>query len=128
MRPDPTARPVVARCSVPSQVTASQFAALSALPDLVEPVTPHLLCELAVGHEDEHAALAVASDGGDRWWWVRWGRRRHDVVNIDPCEITEADEPDSECCLFPAGHPGSHSFELQPWPAVLPTGAWPAGV
>jgi hypothetical protein len=116
MRPDPKARPRVARCSAPTQATASQFAALSALPDPVEPVTPQLVCELADGHEDGHAALVVASHGGDRWWWLRWDRRRHDVVQIDPYEVTEGEAPDPEFCLFPAGHPGSHSFDLQPWP------------
>jgi hypothetical protein len=122
MRPNSNGRLVLARCSVPTQVTAWQLAALGALPDPVEPITPHLVCELAVGHEDDHAALAVASGGGDQWWWVRWGRQRHDVVHIDPCEGTEAEAPDAEFCLLPAGHPGSHSFDLQPRPAVRPAG------
>jgi hypothetical protein len=118
MEPNSNGRLVLARCGVSTEVTASQFAALSALPDPVEPITPHLACELADGHEDDHAALAVASDGGDQWWWVRWGRQRHDVVHIDPCEGTEA--ADGESCLLPAGHPGSHSFDLEPWPAIRP--------
>jgi len=98
------------------QATASQFVALSALPDPVEPVTPRLVCELADGHEGDHAALAVASHGGDQWWWLRGDRQRHDVVQIDPCEVTEPESADPEFCLFPAGHSGSHSFDLQPWP------------
>jgi len=113
---DPTARPGLARCSAPTKATAAQVAALRALPDPVEPVTPHLACELAAGHQDDHAALAVASHGGDQWWWLRWDRRRRDVVQIDPCEATEHAAPDPEYCLFPAGHPGSHSFNLQPGP------------
>jgi hypothetical protein len=90
---------------------------LSALPDPVEPVTSHHVCELADGHEDDHAALAVASDGGDQWWWVRWGWQRHDIAQIDPCEVTEREEPDPEFCLFPAGHLGPHSFDVQPMPS-----------
>jgi hypothetical protein len=117
MRSDPKARPDLARCGAAAQATAPQFAALSALPDPVEPVTPHLVCELSDGHEDDHAALAVASHKGEQWWWVRWGRHRHDVVQIDPCEVTEPEAPDLEFCLLPAGHPGSHSFDIQPWPA-----------
>ena len=116
MRPDPKAWPRLARCGAPTQATGSQFAVLSALPDPVESVSPHLVCELADDHEDDHAALAVASHGGDQWWWVRWGRQRHDVDQIDPCDVTESEAPDPEFCLFPAGHPGSHSFDLQPWP------------
>jgi hypothetical protein len=116
MWPDPTARPRVARCNAATQATAAQVAALSALPDPVEPVTAQLACELADGHADDHAALAVASHGGDQWWWLRWDRRRHDVVQIDPCEATEHEAPGPEFCLFPAGHPGPHSFKLQPGP------------
>jgi hypothetical protein len=116
MRPDPNARPKLARCSARTQASASQFAALSALQDPVEPVTPHFACELADGHEDDHAALAVASHGGDHWWWLRWNRQRNDVVQIDPCEVTERAASDPECCLFPAGHPGPHSFDVQPEP------------
>jgi hypothetical protein len=114
MRPDATARLALACCNLPTQVTASQRAALNALPDPVEPVEPHLVCELAAGHEGDHAALAVASHGGDRWWWVRWGRQRHVIAHIDPCPVTEPETSDLEFCLFPAGHPGSHSFDLQP--------------
>jgi hypothetical protein len=114
MRPDPEARPRLARCSAPTEATASQLAALNALSDPVEPVTLHLVCELADGHEDDHAAFAVASHGGDQWWWLRWNRQCHDLVQIDPCQVTEREGSDPEYCLFPAGHPGSHSFDLQP--------------
>jgi hypothetical protein len=117
MRPDSKAYLTSVRCDIPTHVTASQFATLSALPDPVEPVTPHLVCELAAGHEDDHAALVVASHGGDRWWWVRWGRQRHVVAHIDPCPVTEPEALDSEFCLLPAGHSGSHSFDVRPWPA-----------
>jgi hypothetical protein len=117
MGSDRKAGVTLARCGIPTWITASQFAALSALPDPVGPVTPHFVCELAFSHDDDHVALAVASDRGDQWWWVRWGRQRPVVVQIDPCEVPEPDVPALEFCLLPAGHPGSHSCDLLPWPA-----------
>jgi hypothetical protein len=114
MRPD--GRLTLARCNIRTEVTGPQFATLSALPDPVEPVTSHFVCELAAGHEDDHVAFAVASHWGDRWWWIRWGRQQPVVVHIDPCAVTEPESLDLEICLFPDGHPGSHSFDLQPWP------------
>jgi len=113
---NPKAGLSLARCGLHTEITATQFAALTALPDPVEPITPCLFCDLEVGHADDHVAFALASDGGDTWWWVRWGRERHDVVQIDPCEVTEPEVPAMEICLFPAGHPGSHSCDLRPLP------------
>jgi len=104
----------VIRCGARTRITASQLATLRALPDPVEPVSPRLFCELADGHQDAHVAFALASHGGNQWWWLRWGRR-HEVVKIDLCEVTESDQPDAEFCLFPGGHPGPHSFDLEPW-------------
>jgi hypothetical protein len=104
----------VTRCGARTRITASQLATLSALPDPAEPVSFRLFCELADGHEDAHVAFALASHGGIRWWWLRWGRR-HEVVEIALCEVTRSDELDAEFCLFPGGHPGPHSFDLEPW-------------
>jgi hypothetical protein len=55
------------------------------------------------------------SHEGVQWWWLRWGRR-HEVVELDLCEVTESDGLDADFCLLPGGHPGPHSFDLQPWP------------
>src|SRR5690349_2760222 len=104
------------RCGARTEITASQRATLRAVPDPVEPVSPRLFCELADGHQDAHVALAVASHGDVPWWWLRWGWRQ-EVVEIDLCDVTESDGPYPEFCLFPAGHPGSHSFDVRPWSA-----------
>jgi hypothetical protein len=114
---NPRAGRTLARCGIDTEITAAQFAALSALPDPVEPVTRRHACDLAAGHEDDHIAFVVASDGGDTWWWLCWGRQGQVVVQIDPCEVTEPELPALEICLLPAGHPGSHSFDLLPWSA-----------
>ena len=114
MSTGPEAALSVARCGARMRITASQLATLSALPDPMEPVASRLFCELADGHEDAHVAFALASHGGNQWWWLRWGRR-HEVIEIALCEVTESDELDAEFCLFPGGHPGPHSFDLEPW-------------
>jgi hypothetical protein len=105
----------VTRCGARTEITVSEFAMLSALPDPIEPASPRPFCELADGHEDAHVAFALASHEGVQWWWLRWGRR-HEVVGIDLCEVTESDGLDADFCLLPGGHPGPHSFDLQPWP------------
>jgi len=113
---NPKAGLTLARCGTHTEVTVTQFAALTALPDPVESITTYLVCDLELSHEGDHVAFVLASDGGDKWWWVRWGRERHDVVQIDPCEAPEPEVPAMEICLFPAGHPGSHSCDLLLWP------------
>jgi len=129
MTTGPEASRTVTRCAARTQITASQLATLNALPDPIEPVSRRLCCELAAGHRDAHLAFALSSHGGVQWWWLRWGWRRHEVVAIDLCGGTEPDRPDPEVCLFPDGHPGPHSFDLQPWPARDTAGpdAVPAG-
>jgi hypothetical protein len=120
MATGPEAPRRVTRCAARTEITASQLATLNALPDPIMPVSPRLCCELAAGHQDAHLAFALASHGGVHWWWLRWAWRRHEVVAIDLCEGTEPDRPDPEVCLFPDGHPGPHSFDLQPEPARDP--------
>jgi hypothetical protein len=129
MTTGPEASRTVTRCAARTQITASQLATLNALPDPIEPVSRRLCCELAAGHRDAHLAFALSSHGGVQWWWLRWGWRRHEVVAIDLCEGMESYGPDPEVCLFPDGHPGPHSFDLQLWPArdTAEPGAVPAG-
>jgi hypothetical protein len=117
MATGPEAPRTVTRCAARTEIPVSQFAALNALPDPIMPVSRRLCCELADGHRDAHLAFALASHGGVQWWWLRWGWRRHEVVAIDLCGGMEPDGPDPELCLFPVGHPGPHSFDLQPGPA-----------
>jgi hypothetical protein len=113
MTTGPAAPLKVTRCGAPTQIPASQHATLSALPDPIEPASPRLFCELADHHQDAHIAFALASHGGIQWWWLRWGRR-YEVLEIDLCEVTESDRLDADFCLLPGGHPGLHSFDLQP--------------
>ena len=70
-------------------------------------------CELVAGHDDSHMTFVATSEGYERWWWLRWGPRAREVLQIDPCaaERTGA-HPDD--CLLPERHLGPHSFELRP--------------
>ena len=104
------ARP--ARCRAATDATASELAALSALPRPVEPVVRRLSCELAAGHRDSHVAFAVAADDGDRWIWVRWSPESRGFAQIDPCSTVSADPAIEDCCLLPHAHTGPHSFEI----------------
>src|SRR4051812_43967052 len=44
-------------------------------------------CELAADHDGSHAAFLAAADGGERWWWLRWGPQTREIVQIDPCAV-----------------------------------------
>jgi hypothetical protein len=101
-----------ARCPATTEVTATEWEALAALPDPVDPALLDLTCELAAGHEDRHVAFAVAASGGNQVWWLRWAGRLRDVVRIELCDGRDADEQDD--CLLPYRHSGPHSFEIRP--------------
>jgi len=84
------------------------------LPDRTDRALRGVACELVAGHDGRHIAFVVASDGGDRWWWVRWTARAREVVPLDVCEAVG--HPFLDDCLLPPGHPGPHSFELRARP------------
>lgn len=84
---------------------------LAGLPGLVGAVQQAVACELVAGHEGSHVAFTVASDDGDRPWWIAWSRRRFQVITIDVC-THETEDHDRDTCLLPAEHPGPHSYQL----------------
>ncbi|MEV8504532.1 hypothetical protein AB0368_06825 [Actinoplanes sp. NPDC051475] len=92
-------------------LTASELVVLGALDGLVEPASQDAVaCELAAGHEDVHAAFVVASDGGDRWWWIRWNAMNRRLSCLQTCD--RADQLTGDDCLLPQKHPGRHTFEM----------------
>lgn len=99
------------RCLETTTLTASEISTLRALPDLAGPPSKHdFACELAAGHHDLHAAFVVATDGGERWWWIRWSVHHRELRDLEIC--TRTDEQSGDDCLLPAQHPGRHSFEM----------------
>jgi hypothetical protein len=78
-----------------------------------------LSCELQTDHPGLHLALGQIYGGRARWLqWV--SDRRHEWLDIADDEHCAAEGPpvsdgipdDRELCLFPALHPGRHSFEI----------------
>jgi hypothetical protein len=99
------------RCAETSTLSATELSKLRALPDLAEcPPNQELACELAAGHHDLHAAFAGATDGGERWWWIRWSVHHRELRNLEICNRTDPQSGDD--CLLPAEHPERHSFEM----------------
>ena len=107
------------RCGTVAAVDAACFPTLAALFVDVRLERGRLGCELAAGHEGAHVALAATGCGGDQWWWLRWNRHGHEVIQIDPCAAELADERSGDCCLLPDGHVGRHSVDLAPLPPSL---------
>jgi hypothetical protein len=101
-----------ARCPATTDVTATEWERLAALPYPLDSVRPDLTCELAAGHPDGHIAFAVATHGGNQLWWLRWAERQRNVVQLELCPAEEADSMDD--CLLPQRHRGPHSFDIQP--------------
>jgi hypothetical protein len=104
------------RCGTVAAVEASWFPTLAVLVGDVRLESGHLCCELMAGHDGAHAALLATACGGDQWWWLRWDRQVHELLQIDPCTAELAEQPSGDCCILPDGHVGRHSFDLAPLP------------
>jgi hypothetical protein len=111
-----------ARCRTVAGVNAGDLLASIAGSGEVRPENGYLICELVAEHDGGHAALVATARGGDQWWWLRWGGQLGEaveVLQIDPCDAELPQGLYADDCLLPAGHPGPHSFDLQP-PSSLP--------
>ena len=106
------------RCGTVAAVDAACFPTLAAAVGHVHLERGPVGCELMAGHDGAHVALAATGCGGDQWWWLRWDRQRHEVIQIDPCAAEPAEQPSGDCCMLPDGHVGRHSFYLAPLPPV----------
>jgi hypothetical protein len=100
-----------ARCDGRARLTEAQTAALAGLPRLVGDVQQHVVCELAARHDGSHVAFIVASDDGERSWWMLWLRQQCQIIALDVCSH-ETDDQNHDACLLPVQHPGPHSFDL----------------
>jgi hypothetical protein len=99
------------RCAETTTLIAPEISALRALPDLAgPPPKQQFACELAARHHDLHTAFLGATDGGERWWWIRWNVHHRELRHLEICNRTDQQSEDD--CLLPAEHPGRHSFEM----------------
>ncbi|MEU4422194.1 hypothetical protein AB0F81_16330 [Actinoplanes sp. NPDC024001] len=104
------AAPEGTRCVAASTVANDDFAILLGLRQRAGLPPRDVRCELVAGHDGSHIAFALAAEGGDQWWWVRWAADGSEVVALEPCDTVCPAEHDD--CLLPAGHAGPHSYEL----------------
>jgi hypothetical protein len=114
-----TAVRVDGRCGTVAGVEAACFPTLAVLTVDVRLERGRLGCELVVGHDGAHVALAATGRGGDQWWWLRWNEHLHEAIQIDPCTAELPQQQYDDCCVLPDGHLGRHSFDLAPLPPVL---------
>ena len=107
-----------ARCSADAHVVRAELLSGTGMPGDVQSDGGCVGCELVAGHAGGHAALVATADGGDQWWWLRWGELPRAVVQIDPCTAELPQGPYADDCFLPTGHPGPHSFDLRPVPPL----------
>jgi len=116
-----TVRSEHARCAAPAGVKTGEWLSSIAGAEEVHPEIGGVLCELVAGHGSSHAALVATAQGGDEWWWLRWGGpggETIEVTQIDPCDAELPQGRYADDCLLPDGHPGPHSFHLPPLPSL----------
>ena len=110
----------VQACRVQEALSQQELDLLDALPGAANMINFAMLsCELQADHSGPHLALGQMYGGRARWlqWVPGW---RHDWLDIADAEHCAAESPlvsdgipdDRELCLFPALHPGRHSFEI----------------
>ena len=108
-----------ARCGAVAAVGTGELLGLAQMSEYVYPDGDRLGCELVARHGGHHVALVATSDGGDRWWWLRWDLQHDEVVQIDPCAAELQQGRYTDDCFLPEDHPGAHSFALPPPPPLL---------
>jgi hypothetical protein len=102
------------RCLAAAAAVVDDLLRLTVLAEPVRPDERRLRCELVAGHEGSHVALIGTEHDGDRWWWLRWDGHPGEVIQIDPCDAELSKGRYADDCFLPGGHPGAHSFDLQP--------------
>ncbi|WP_103531138.1 hypothetical protein [Streptomyces sp. SM11] len=74
------------------------------------PEAGHVLCELADGHENDHAMVLWEDDANRVAVWARWSEGRATLAELPWCGTLDARGEDA-CGLF-AGHPSAHAWDI----------------
>ncbi|MFD7384032.1 hypothetical protein [Streptomyces anulatus] len=83
---------------------------LAAVGDGSRPEAGHLLCELAVGHDGDHAMALWDNDANRTAVWARWSGGRATLSELAWCGAIDPRGEDA-CGLF-AGHPSAHDWSI----------------
>ncbi|GGP34734.1 hypothetical protein [Streptomyces sindenensis] len=74
------------------------------------PEAGHLLCELAAGHDGDHAVALWDNDANRTAVWARWRGERAILAELGWCGAVGPGGEDA-CGLF-AGHPSAHDWSI----------------
>ncbi|MFE3387046.1 hypothetical protein [Streptomyces anulatus] len=83
---------------------------LAALGGGSRPEAGHLLCELAAGHDGDHAMALWDNDASRTAVWARWSGERATLSELAWCGAMDLLGEDA-CGLF-AGHPSAHDWSI----------------
>jgi hypothetical protein len=103
------------RCPARVELGDTQVEWLGSRPYAGHQVRRHHDCVLEVGHDGPHGSLG--QQGDEIEWWIRWTLNASEIVKTEVCPAIR-NYPDEHgedvVCLLFVGHPGRHSFELDP--------------
>ena len=107
-------------CAESLTVSDDHVRTLEARLDPAHEIEPVVWCELQQGHPGPHLALGQAYEDAIELW-LRWqSGLSAEIFEVGEPGYCTAEGPDPEEsgevveCQMPTGHPGAHSFQLQP--------------
>ncbi len=78
-------------------------------------VRRHHECRLEFRHDGPHGDVGQQSHEVE--WWIRWTLTSSAIEQVGACPTVHeesGDPPEEVACLLFEGHPGRHSFDLEP--------------
>ncbi|MGW9249977.1 hypothetical protein [Streptomyces badius] len=102
------------QCTAATLLPPPEFVTRLAVAGGSRPEAGHLLCELAAGHDGDHAMALWDNDANRTAVWARWSGERAILAELGWCGVIDPRGEDA-CGLF-TGHPSAHD-----WGIVDPT-------
>lgn len=98
------------QCTAVALLPPPEFLIRLAPPGGSRPEAGYLLCELAAGHEGDHAMALWDDDANRTAVWARWRGERAALSELAWCGAIDPRGEDA-CGLF-AGHPSAHDWGI----------------
>ncbi|WP_406244628.1 hypothetical protein [Streptomyces anulatus] len=98
------------QCTAVTLLPPPEFVLRLAAPGGSRPEAGHLLCELAAGHDGDHAMALWDNDASRTAVWARWSGERATLSELAWCGAIDPRGEDA-CGLF-AGHPSAHDWSI----------------